>query len=73
MAGSGDLRPQRGPRGPGDAVVVRAVNREEQAMGYGKDVREELRVPSRELRHAIPQVYAGYKQLYDSALAGRAD
>lgn len=38
-------------------------------MGYGKDVREELRVPSRELRHAIPQVYAGYKQLYDAALA----
>jgi AhpD family alkylhydroperoxidase len=38
-------------------------------MGYGKDVREELRVPARELRHAIPQVYAGYKQLHDSALA----
>ena len=41
-------------------------------MGYGKAVREELRVPSRELRHAIPQVYAGYKQLYDSALAAGA-
>ena len=41
-------------------------------MGYGKDVREELRVPSRELRHAIPQVYAGYKQLYDSALGAGA-
>ena len=41
-------------------------------MGYGKDVREELRVPSRELRHAIPQVYAGYKQLYDSALVAGA-
>ena len=41
-------------------------------MGYGKDVREELRVPSRELRHAIPQVYAGYKQLHDSALAAGA-
>jgi AhpD family alkylhydroperoxidase len=38
-------------------------------MGYGKVVREELRVPTRELRHAIPQVYAGYKQLHDSALA----
>lgn len=38
-------------------------------MGCGKDVREELRVPSRELRHAIPQVYAGYRQLHDSALA----
>jgi AhpD family alkylhydroperoxidase len=38
-------------------------------MGYGKDVREELRMPSRELRHVIPQVYAGYKELHDSALA----
>ena len=38
-------------------------------MSYGKAVREELRVPTRELRHAIPQVYAGYKQLHDSALA----
>ena len=38
-------------------------------MNYGKAVREELHVPTRELRHAIPQVYAGYKQLYDSALA----
>ena len=28
-------------------------------MGYGKDVREELRVPSRELRHAIPLTAAG--------------
>jgi AhpD family alkylhydroperoxidase len=46
--------------------------REERAMGYGKDVREELRVPSRELRHAIPHVYAGYRQLHDSALAAGA-
>ena len=38
-------------------------------MGYGDDVRQELRVPTRELRHAIPQVYAGYKALHDSALA----
>ena len=38
-------------------------------MSYGKVVREELRVPTRELRHAIPQVFAGYKQLHDSALA----
>ena len=37
-------------------------------MDYGKAVREELRVPTRELRHAIPQVYAGYKELHDSAL-----
>ena len=38
-------------------------------MSYGKAVREELRVPTRELRHAIPQVYAGYKELHDAALA----
>ena len=38
-------------------------------MGYGKTVREELHVPTRELRHAIPGVYAGYKQLSDAALA----
>jgi AhpD family alkylhydroperoxidase len=38
-------------------------------MGYGKAVREELRVPTRQLRHAIPQVYAGYKELHDASLA----
>ena len=38
-------------------------------MSYGKTIRDELRVPTRELRHAIPQVYAGYKDLHDSALA----
>ena len=38
-------------------------------MGYGKTVRDELRVPTRDLRHAIPQVYAGYKELHDAALA----
>ncbi|HTT55135.1 MAG TPA: carboxymuconolactone decarboxylase family protein [Streptosporangiaceae bacterium] len=38
-------------------------------MSYGTAVREELRRPARELRHAIPQVYAGYKQLHDAALA----
>jgi AhpD family alkylhydroperoxidase len=43
-----------------------------QAMSYGKAVRDELRVPTRELRHAIPQVYAGYKGLHDSALAAGA-
>ena len=41
-------------------------------MSHGKAVREELRVPTRELRHAIPQVYTGYKQLHDSALGGGA-
>ena len=38
-------------------------------MSYGKVVRDELRVPTRELRHAIPQVYDGYRELHDSALA----
>ena len=38
-------------------------------MSYGKAVREGLRVPTRELRHAIPQVYEGYRQLHDSALS----
>jgi len=38
-------------------------------MSYGKAVREELRKPTRELRHAIPAVYEGYKQLHDATLA----
>ena len=29
-------------------------------------------MPSRDLRHVIPQVYAGYKQLYDAALSAGA-
>jgi AhpD family alkylhydroperoxidase len=37
-------------------------------MSYGKTVRDELHVPTRELRHAIPQVYAGYRELHDAAL-----
>jgi AhpD family alkylhydroperoxidase len=36
---------------------------------YGTTVREDLRIPTRDLRHAIPDVYAGYKQLHDAALA----
>jgi AhpD family alkylhydroperoxidase len=38
-------------------------------MRYAKAVLDELRGPTRELRYAIPQVYAGYKELHDSALA----
>ncbi len=38
-------------------------------MSYGKAVQDELRALGRELRHAIPQVYAGYKELHDAALA----
>lgn len=41
-------------------------------MSYGKTVRDELRLPTRDLRHTIPQVYAGYRKLHDSALAGGA-
>ena len=36
---------------------------------YGKAVRDELRLPTRDLRHAIPTVYAGYRELHDAALA----
>jgi AhpD family alkylhydroperoxidase len=42
------------------------------AMSYGKTVREELRAPTRELRHAIPLVFAGYKELSDAVLAAGA-
>ena len=41
-------------------------------MSYGKAVRDQMRVPTRELRHAIPQVYAGYKELHDAALGAGA-
>lgn len=41
-------------------------------MGYGKAVRDELRVPTRELRHAIPAVYDGYRELHDAAFAAGA-
>jgi AhpD family alkylhydroperoxidase len=41
---------------------------EGRTMSYGKAVREELLKPTRELRHAIPAVYEGYKQLHDAAL-----
>jgi alkylhydroperoxidase/carboxymuconolactone decarboxylase family protein YurZ len=41
-------------------------------MSYGKTVRDGLQVPTRELRHAIPQVYAGYRELHDAALAAGA-
>jgi len=41
-------------------------------MSYGKVVRDELRKPTRELRHTIPGVYEGYKQLHGAALAAGA-
>ena len=41
-------------------------------MSDGKAVLDELRVHTRELRHAIPRVYDGYKALHDSALAAGA-
>jgi AhpD family alkylhydroperoxidase len=40
-------------------------------MSYGH-VREELRQPTRELRRAIPEVYKGYRELHDAAMAGGA-
>ncbi|MDT2007606.1 carboxymuconolactone decarboxylase family protein [Rhodococcus opacus] len=38
-------------------------------MDYGKAIQQELRAPARALRQAIPQVYAGYGQLHEAALA----
>lgn len=38
-------------------------------MTYGQQVRDELRKPARELRRAIPDVYAGFGQLHDAAFA----
>src|SRR5690242_14756675 len=41
-------------------------------MSHGKDVRDALRAPTRALRQAIPQVYDGYRELHDAALAAGA-
>ncbi|MBO8186431.1 carboxymuconolactone decarboxylase family protein [Streptomyces spirodelae] len=38
------------------------------SSSYGRAVREELRPLTRELRHAIPGVYRGYRELHDAAL-----
>ncbi|MBO8190513.1 carboxymuconolactone decarboxylase family protein [Streptomyces oryzae] len=38
------------------------------SSSYGRAVREELRPLTRELRHAIPDVYRGYRELHDAAL-----
>lgn len=38
-------------------------------MSYGITVQQELRGLNRELRRSIPQVYEGYRQLHDAALA----
>lgn len=40
----------------------------EQAMGYGKDVQRELRLPARELRRAIPGVYESFISLHEQAM-----
>lgn len=41
-------------------------------MSHGKAVRDALRGPTRALRQAIPDVYAGYRELHDAALAAGA-
>lgn len=41
-------------------------------MSYGKAVRDELRKPTRELRHAIPAAYEGFKHLHEATLASGA-
>ncbi|WP_127506248.1 carboxymuconolactone decarboxylase family protein [Actinoplanes solisilvae] len=38
-------------------------------MTHGNAVREELKAPTRALRRAIPDVYNGYRELHDAALA----
>ncbi len=38
-------------------------------MAYGKQVQEELRPHTRELRRMIPDVYQGFASLHDAALA----
>jgi AhpD family alkylhydroperoxidase len=38
-------------------------------MSYGKAVRDELAGPTRALRQAVPDVYRGYRELHDAALA----
>ena len=38
-------------------------------MSYGTTVQHELHGLHRDLRHAIPEVYEGYRQLHDAALA----
>jgi len=38
-------------------------------MSHGKAVRDALRGPTRALRQAIPDVYRGYRELHDAALA----
>lgn len=44
------------------------------STSHGNAVREELRPLTRELRHAIPEVYRGYRELHDATLrAGALD
>ncbi len=38
-------------------------------MSHGTAVRDALRGPTRALRQAIPDVYRGYRELHDAALA----
>jgi AhpD family alkylhydroperoxidase len=38
-------------------------------MSYGTTVLQELRGPTRDLRHGIPEVYEGYRQLHLAAVA----
>ena len=41
-------------------------------MSHGEAVRDALRGPTRALRRAIPDVYRGYRELHDAALAAGA-
>jgi AhpD family alkylhydroperoxidase len=39
-------------------------------MGRHGDILQELRAPTRSLRHAIPETWAGFTGLHDAAMAG---
>jgi AhpD family alkylhydroperoxidase len=41
-------------------------------MNYGSTVQQEMRGLTRDLRHAIPQAYEGYRQLHHAAVAAGA-
>jgi AhpD family alkylhydroperoxidase len=41
-------------------------------MGYGNDVITELREPTRLLRRAAPEAWAGFSRLHDAAMADGA-
>ena len=66
-ARAADLRSAKYPA-PGRRAP-RNGNCHHHVMGHGHAVQEELREPARALRHAIPDVYDGYRQMHAAAYA----